>query len=90
MREPTYRIKPLEWQVSKYGSVHRAGIEDYWEYRVSGFGRSAFMWQSPTMGWTPCESIDHGKKLAEQHWRERLLPCLELVTDNNNPTEGSK
>lgn len=73
----TYTIKPLEWEehTSIHHSCHPADswyslvfIDGQWSMRSKYYYRD-----------TKCDSLAHGKQLAEADWQARILPALEEV-----------
>ncbi len=76
----TYRIKPLEWKsIVRRGITVNCPVSDGW-YTVYQTG-DLFYWRWRYTSDKKCNSIAHGKELAEAHYRARLLPALEEVTD---------
>lgn len=79
-----YTIKPLEWKKTVYSSV-----ETTW--RADGLGLGYYVlyvnedncsWgYMGSMGGYSCDSVSKGKRLAEEHWQERMKECL-IEIDN--------
>lgn len=74
-----YRIKPLEWKREKRASWSALAPGDEFPYRVIRED-GKFQWRSQvSCDWHPCDSLAHGKQLAEAHYVSRLLPALVEV-----------
>lgn len=92
MSETLYRIKTLEWKAlsDSYADAEGLGVG----YVVKGGREWSIYWSSsrgkvPTF---PCDSLEHGKQLAQQHWEATLATILEPVETAEavaiTPTEG--
>ena len=78
MSEPTYRVKPLTWEQMVPGFHAAVPMKEVYQYSV--FIRrddQSFRWAPSALESFPCASIEDGKRLAEEHWRARLLEALE-------------
>lgn len=78
--EKLWRIRPLEWE-EFVGWRFRANVMPDIYYCVIRDYRGEFCWFSGGGMSHPCDSIEDGKRLAEAHWRERLMQALEEVGD---------
>lgn len=77
-RRQAYWIKPLEWQ--EEDGWHYA---HYDEYAIKQGAPDRWAWRGPDGNWTganTAHSLDAAKAAAEEHYRARLLQCLEPVT----------
>lgn len=95
MSETTYRIKPLLW-TSRTGYLTdvktKSDLLGCYNYYVSLAGRThdgdRYEWIMVNDSCRSidargdCNSIDHGKQLAEQHWHEQLKQVLEETDDS--------
>lgn len=84
MAEKTYRIKPLEWSDTNAGWSEAETPFGGYGVSMSGNG-DVRLWMSASLSTThskplPCVSIEDGKRLAQEHWEERLAGALEEVT----------
>lgn len=79
----TYKIKPLEWKQNDYGQWVSDNI--FGVYRVNT-PFTSHMYVTCDLPWfmPKCDSLAHGKQLAEEHYRQRLLSALETV---ESPTD---
>lgn len=85
-----FEIKPLVWYPRTDGSVGteydtldngRYFVEEAPKVHggwVCGYSRDKITLGNPTgLVWMdPCESLEHGKQLCEEHRKQRLLPFL--------------
>ena len=78
MSETLYRIKPLVWVENDFAwgaSTEFCEYEvEYWDERKQHYWRS-----SHGRGYGTCDSLEHGKQLAQQHWEATLATILEPV-----------
>jgi hypothetical protein len=73
--EKVYRVKPMRWELD--GSVWVGNSNQYLVWLKSN---GDYVWRSVEDTSTDtCNSLEHGKQLAEAHRLERLLPELEEV-----------
>ncbi len=81
----TYTIRPLEWKdvssftgydysvaETPFGSllIERMSLESPWKW-------GGYFQPGPPI--YPCDSLAHGKQLAEAYWRERIMQALVKV-----------
>ena len=78
-----YKIKPLDW-------IRCPGIDEpafahvhFGAYAV-GKHKEGWRWGYSLFNFTDveefkCNSLQHGMDLAEVHWIEKILPCLETL-----------
>lgn len=78
MTEKTYRIRPLEWWEDEYKAW--CANTAFGIYRINASHSSHSYVTCDQYWWTPCcNSLLHGKQLAEEHYLSRILPALEEV-----------
>ncbi len=81
--EQIFKIKPLEWIDIGNGIFDSSNIEGY-NYRVyaakhaNGVKEYLWFWKNEPLGKYdyPCNSIEHGKQLCQEHYKEQLMKHL--------------
>jgi len=81
----TYTIKPLEWEGEiKEEFDYMGASTPFGRYGITLTEEGGFTWgycfdEYYDEGDFPCDSIEEGKRLAEEHWQKRLAGALEEV-----------
>jgi Lar family restriction alleviation protein len=80
--EKVYRVRGMRWHVEPFhtpteeiGNMVVSGGYQIWQ---SGWSQK-WWWRNSSDAAQPCNSLDHGKQLADAHRRERLMQELEEV-----------
>lgn len=83
MSETKYTIKPLTWKLDDYGDPAAETISGVYRVNLTRYPPTYVTCDGVSWWMRTCRDIAHGKELAEQHYRSRLLAALE-------PAEGTK